>query len=503
MTALSDDFRNRLFQTIESLRENLVKDTADVLKFETVSGGKTDAEKEKFQKEINRCLDYLKNLAEKYGFVYRDLDGIVSVIEQPAETSEKGLGIPLHIDVVPVTEGWKYPPFSGTVAEDIIWGRGTQDDKGPLIACLYAMIALKKLGVKFLRPVHIVMGRGEEVGEWSDVQYFLKKQAPPAFSFTPDAMFPIINGEKGIMNLKINASWETQKTPDDPAFYSLNGGTRTNVVPDLAELRFTSDNEEAAMASLRKDLEAFAKINPGASFSQPKACKACEECPDCIKEVFRGKSAHGSIPHEGHNAILDALQFLSENKGVSESCRKFCSFLFQSCSQFYGEGLGIFQEHSFVGKTTVNLGVCRLEEKGANCQINIRPTLGFSCREVAERAGKVVRDYASQNGVDMSIKEEENWGREPLFVDPKENEFFISSLQAAYKVVTGREPVLKAIGGTTFAKAYPNCVCYGPVEPEEEKEMAHMADEHVKIDHQVRNTKIYACAMAMLTTDAK
>lgn len=503
MTILSDNFRNRLFQTIESLKENLVNDTAEILKYETVSGGKTDAEKAKFHKEINRCLEFLKTLAEKNGLVYLDLDGIVSVIEQPAETDEKGLGIPLHIDVVPVTGGWKYPPFSGTVAEDIIWGRGAQDDKGPLVACIYAIIALKKLGVKFLRPIHIVMGRGEEVGEWSDVQYFLKKQPAPAFSFTPDAMFPIINGEKGIMNLKVNATWETQKTSEDAAFFSLNGGTRANVVPDIAELRFTSNNEDAAVAALKKDLEEFAQKNPGVSFSQPKVCKACETCPDCIKFIFHGKSAHGSIPQEGHNAVLDALNFLSENKGVSESCRKFCSFLFQACSQFFGEGLDIVQEHPFVGKTTVNLGICRLEEKGGNCQINIRPTLGFSCREVAERAGKVVRDYASQNGISMSIKEEENWGREPLFVDPKENKIFISSLQAAYQIVTGREPELKAIGGTTFAKAYPNCVSYGPVEPEEEKEMAHMADEHVKIDHQLRNTKIYACAMALLTTDAK
>jgi succinyl-diaminopimelate desuccinylase len=503
MPNLSDKFRKRLFKTIESLKENLVNDTAGILKFETVSGGKTDEEKTKFHKEINLCLEFVKALAEKNGLVYRDLDGIVSVIEQPGETDERGLGIPLHIDVVPVTGEWKYPPFSGTVAEDIIWGRGAQDDKGPLVACIYAIIALKKLGVKFLRPIHIVMGGGEEVGEWSDVQYFIKKQTPPAFSFTPDAMFPIINGEKGIMNLKINAKWETQKSSEAPAFFSLNGGTRSNIVPDLANLRFISDNEEDGLAALKKDLEEFAQKNPGASFSQPKACKACEECPDCLKVDFHGKSAHGSLPQEGHNAILDALNFLSENRGVSEICRKFCSFLYNACSKFFGEGLDIFQEHPFVGKTTVNLGICRLDEKGGNCQINIRPTLGFSCREVAERAGKVVRDYAKRSGVAMSIKEEENWGREPLFVDPKENEFFISSLQAAYKFVTGREPELKAIGGTTFAKAYPNCVSYGPVEPEEEKEMAHMTDEHVKIDHQLRNTRIYACAMALLTTDAR
>ena len=101
----------------------------------------------------------------------------------------------------------------------------------------------------------------------------------------------------------------------------------------------------------------------------------------------------------------------------------------------------------------------------------------------------------------MFVKQSKEWGRNPLFVDPEKNAFFISSLQEAYRVVTGREPELKAIGGTTFAKAYPNCVSYGPVDPAEEEELAHMTNENIKIAHQVRNVKIYAAAIALLTTN--
>ena len=503
MPALSASFCEKLFQAIDELKGDLVRETARLLTFETVSGCRKEDEKAKFHREIGRCLGYLKDLSERYGLIYKDLDGIVSVIEQPGREGGKGLGIPLHIDVVPASGEWKYPPFSGTVAEDTIWGRGAQDDKGPLMACLYALVALKKMGLVFLRPVHIVMGRGEEVGEWQDVQYFIKKEGAPDFSFTPDAMFPIINGEKGIMNLKVNAEWSTLDTGGALKFFSLCGGTRSNVVPDKAEILFIAGGDaKEALSDLKRELEDFQAKNPDVRYSDPELCPTGEGCPDGLKIFFHGKSAHGSLPQEGHNAILDALLFLSTHQAVSKECRTYFSFLYKACSPYYGEGLNIAREHPFVGKTTVNLGICQMNWEGGRAQVNIRPTLGFSCGDVAERAKAVVKEESEKTGVKIYVEESQEWGREPLYVDPEQNVFFISSLQEAYQTVTGRTPDLKAIGGTTFAKAYPNCVSYGPVEPAEEKEMAHMTDEHVKIAHQVRNTRIYACAIALLVTDA-
>ena len=495
MTSLPDDFRDKLMSTMDELKEYLVRDTAKLLTFETISGGKTQEEKDKFNQELNKCHDFLKTLAEEHGMVYREIDGIVSVIEQPSETGDKGLGIPLHVDVMPVSGDWKHPPFSGTVAEDIIWGRGAQDDKGPLMACLYGVFALKKLGARFIRPIHIVMGRGEEVGQWGDVQHFIEKEGAPAFSFTPDATFPIINGEKGIMNLRLDVEWDRPDAGGALRFKTLSGGTRANAVPDRAEIVFATD-DPGIEETLKKQLEEFVAKNPGAKLEGP------EKIEEGIKLSFLGESAHGSLPDHGHNAILDAVRFLSEHESASRECQAFCSFLYESCSKFFGDGFDIAVEHPFVGKTTVNLGVLTLDEKRGEATINVRPTLGLSCREGAERATSVVKAQSEKTGVRMYIRQTKQWGKEPLFVDPEENAFFISSLQEAYQAVTGREPNLESIGGTTFAKAYPNCVSFGPVLKEEEEELAHMTNEHVKVDHQLRNARIYAYAMALLTTDA-
>lgn len=50
-----------------------------------------------------------------------------------------------HIDVVPAEDkNWKYPPFSGVIAEDAIWGRGAIDDKGPVAMMLMALKVFKE-----------------------------------------------------------------------------------------------------------------------------------------------------------------------------------------------------------------------------------------------------------------------------------------------------------------------------------------------------------------------
>lgn len=71
-----------------------------------------------------------------------------------------------HQDVVPVepaTEGrWTHPPFEGRVAEGFIWGRGTMDDKAPLVAQLEAVEALLAEGVVPRRTVYLAFGHDEE-----------------------------------------------------------------------------------------------------------------------------------------------------------------------------------------------------------------------------------------------------------------------------------------------------------------------------------------------------
>src|SRR5690606_19096506 len=141
---------------------------------------------------------------------------------------EEILGILCHLDVVPAGDGWKYPPFSVTIEDGKIYARGALDDKGPTLAAYYALKLLVDMGVDFKKKVRIILGTDEESG-WRGLQYYLTKEKMPDLGFAPDANFPLIFGEKGIMNGMFTGRCE------DNGLYQLNFGERTNVVPDKAE----------------------------------------------------------------------------------------------------------------------------------------------------------------------------------------------------------------------------------------------------------------------------
>lgn len=72
-----------------------------------------------------------------------------------------------HLDVVPVAPGtekdWKYPPFSGKIADGAIWGRGTLDDKCAVLGILEAVEYLLQKGYKPQRTVYLAFGHDEEI----------------------------------------------------------------------------------------------------------------------------------------------------------------------------------------------------------------------------------------------------------------------------------------------------------------------------------------------------
>ncbi len=76
--------------------------------------------------------------------------------------------ITAHLDVVPVTPealpDWDYPPFSGEIAGGFVWGRGSLDDKGSLIAVFEAVEQLVADGFAPKRTIYLAFGHDEEIG---------------------------------------------------------------------------------------------------------------------------------------------------------------------------------------------------------------------------------------------------------------------------------------------------------------------------------------------------
>lgn len=79
------------------------------------------------------------------------------------ESAERPVVLMAHQDVVPVEGDWQYPGFSGEIAEGQIWGRGTLDDKGCLIAICEAVERHLEEGFVPAQDVWLSFGANEEI----------------------------------------------------------------------------------------------------------------------------------------------------------------------------------------------------------------------------------------------------------------------------------------------------------------------------------------------------
>ena len=179
--------------------KQFLKDLEELLKIDTVLVEQPEVKEAPFGYNLVKALDYMLKLGEKEGFITKNIDNVAGHIEYGE--GEEIIGVLSHLDVVPTGEGWKYPPFEPVVEDGKIYARGALDDKGACIAALYALKALKENGVKLNKKVRLIYGTDEETGSRGIARY-LQVEKMPDLGFSPDADYPIIYGEKGILSFK-------------------------------------------------------------------------------------------------------------------------------------------------------------------------------------------------------------------------------------------------------------------------------------------------------------
>jgi succinyl-diaminopimelate desuccinylase len=504
-----DALQNRVAEEIETLRDELIASTSRILQFESVSGSVDTKEAQRHEREMEACAKFLRTLSKDLGFTWREKKGKWCCVEWPAAERPDApanqkppvIGILAHIDVVPAGGTWTHPPFSGTVAYGAVWGRGAVDMKGPLMACLYALHALRR--AEFRPPVtyRLIIGTQEEIIDWSDLDDYFAAEGTPDFGFTPDACFPVVIGEKGTMILGMEGTWVEKEEGSGASWVSpvsLQGGTRGNVVPDCCglQLRFPAPEETTVRDRLEKKLEDFRITYGEAAAEIRKVSDSPHPEERQVVVAFHGRSAHGSTPEKGHNAVLDGLRFVL-SLGLAPSAFLECvRFLYEAGRNLTGARLGLESAHPFLGPTTINLGVVRLEPGSVEAVLNVRPTLGLSIEEARRRIAAAAEAF--------SPRFDFRWRFAPIhqtfeaqLLDTETLGPFLAGLQEGLERVTGEHAPYAAIPYTTYAKAMPNCCAFGPIlHSAGEIEMAHEPDERVAIDALVRNTRIFALALA-------
>ncbi len=396
-----------------------------------------------YGEETNKALKFMLETCKGFGFRTVNLDNQLGYAE--IGEGDEIFGILAHLDVVPVGGGWTHEPFAATFSDDgYIYGRGVIDDKGPAVASVYAMKDVLDSGAKFNKRIRIIFGQTEEKGPWSDMEYYKQHEELPAMGITPDADFPALCGEKGIMHFTL--SMPAKKA----GFISVSGGQASNMVADEA--------------------------------------KGSVDCGGFVRDFYeQGKASHGSTPQDGKNAISMLMKEVgdaTENCGMANFYNKYIGF------DVYGEKFGIDGSDEESGRLTLNVGKIEMNEDTVDLRMDIRYPVTFTSDSII--AG--LKEVAEREGLRFILEED----KPPIYMD--RNGELITKLLEVYRDITGRDDEARVIGGGTYARAMSNIVAFGPMLPGREC-TEHQPNERILLEDYLLLRKVYAEAFKRICTE--
>ncbi len=471
-----------IYKCIEANKDDMIKTLTELLNINSeASEPKIDAP---FGKGVSDAFLYTLNKGEQDGFITKNVDNFGGHIDFPAEGDFDGetMGILCHLDVVPAGDGWETDPYSATVKDGVIYARGAEDDKGPTIAAYFAMKAIKDANIKLNKNVRLILGLDEET-DWRGMDYYLERENPPNFGFTPDADFPLVYAEKGILTFDLAQKFaKTQNTGLE--LKSFAGGKAPNMVADSARMVvFSKQGLQGVYDKIKQQV---------ASYRQETGQKVnCKGVGKSFEITAEGKPSHGAQPQNGINAISILADFAKNLEFDNEGINDFISF-YNDCIGFELDGakLGIGFEDEISGGTVVNVGILKLDKKSAELTVNVRFPVSYDDETIYKSLSDALLSY------NIGIVKRKY--QPPLFVEKESR--FAQMLMRAYQDVTGdinSKPLI--IGGGTYARAMKKFVAFGAKFPNEE-EKAHQKNECFSIENLVKCTQIYARAIYMLCT---
>lgn len=427
-----------------------------------------------FGEENAKILAFAAELAEKAGMKSEVLENKVAIADLNDHETE--LDILAHLDVVPAGEGWTVTePFVPVIQDGKLYGRGSSDDKGPAIAALYAMKAVKDLNIPLKKNVRLILGADEETACRDTAFYYSKfKEAP--YSFSPDAEYPVINIEKGGLYTKYSAQWEEES--ELPRILSLKGGNAGNVVPNRAEAVIEGLGRETIEAVMEK--------------IQEKTGIVFTVVPEEEKEVWKikavGQSTHASTPWEGNNAVTGLMEAvlvlpLAESKGLQTL--KGLNQIFPH-GDYYGEAAGVAQKDEISGVLTLGTNMVDFHLDGLMGKIDSRAPICATKENMLD----VLTEKLKAAGIEINPGSAMT---PPHHVS--EDTPFVQTLLSCYETVMEEKGYCMAIGGGTYAHRLENGVAFGCMKLGTDYHM-HGADEYLIIDEIVKSAKLFALVIA-------
>lgn len=429
-----------------------------------------------FGQGVQDAFSCFLSLAEELGFHTLDADHYGGHAE-----FGKGrgiLGIIGHLDVVPAGDGCDFDLFSGEMKDGYILGRGTTDDKGPFLAALFACRALMEFGYEPKHRIRLIAGLDEET-DWIGINRYFQMAGAPDYGFVPDAVFPVVQGEKGLMRFDL-ARKTSRRQPKGLQLRKLTGGTEADIVPSSARalvFHEKQDRYERIIFSAEK----YSRENR----RRVKARKVGKS----LEIVAWGRAACASSPDQGVNAISVLMDFLG--------CLDFADDAVDAFIRFYNEyigfrtdggGFGCACEDEKSGPLTFCASLVRRDPEALAVTCDVRYPVTCGAEDIYEKIISCLAPW------DIGLVKLD--GEEPLYFE--EDHPLLRTCLESYRETTGdRETSPIVTGSGTFAKAAPNIIAFGgrfPGDPD----LAGGRNEKISIERYLQMIRIYAEAIVKL-----
>lgn len=418
---------------IHANRDTMLKTLSELIAIPSVAVPQPQGSDFPYGKPCADALHYMLQELQQLGMICKNYDCHMGAADwDPSLPSH--LGILCHLDVVPaVASNWNSDPFTAEIRNNRIYGRGAIDDKGPAVAVLYALRAIREAGIPLRKNIRFLLGCNEENGS-TDLEYYLRKDTMPPHVFTPDGNYPLIHLEKGMLRLIFSKATSDQ-------IELFEAGTAPNAVP----------------------ADASAVLENGQ------------------KQTYSGAAAHASTPESGDNAITGLLAQLTQ-QGDFPDCTALSRLFPHGCTD--GSGLGIACADEESGSLTCVCSMLQFQHGQIHGCVDIRYPISVTKEAVLQKVQDAFSAYGFQCEAQIQSDPHHTPKDTPLVQD----------LLAVYEEQTGQPGTCIAIGGGTYVHDIPGGVAFGMEYPGWDYHM-HGDNEFLPIDQLVQNTEMMAAAI--------
>lgn len=383
-----------------------------------------------------QALQQVMLLAEKMGFKTGIVNHAVGYA-QFGDNHQVYVGVLGHLDVVPAGYGWDYLPFDLTLENDVLYGRGILDNKGPIISCLYALFTLKQLNIPLSKTIRIMFGTNEESG-CRDIPLYLEDEKPPTYGFTPDCKYPAVYGERGLIDFTIKTYLDDRSLRQ---IKKIEANFTKSAVPDYMKVLFTDGD---------------------------------------YKEVH-GKRSPSNAPELGANVITS---FAKEANLFSGGLARYLNWVEEGFhNKHNGEGIGLNFSDEASGKLILTPYKWEIENDAVSLSVSIRYPISTN----EETILKTIEKYLIKNS-------EIRINRRLPSTQFDVNHPMLSVMKEVYEKCTGMDGTPVTTTGATYARFMPNIIAFGPSFPGQ-KGIAHNKNEYMSLDDLMKNMEIYAITM--------